>query len=335
MPKRHLFDRRDVLAGTAALALAGIGTRAQAQDLPKIRVGWLRSSLSLVLHPIAVEEGFYKKHGVEPVTRAIRSGDGSIGPQTVMSGDLDVYIGVISDVAKINSESLEVGRPPTLAVVALGSPGATNLVLRTAIPYSTLDDLKGLRIGVSSLGSAHLVTFRRFLAEQNTTIERLGLRLVAVGGGDMPPALVSNQIDGFLHSQPTPAIAVATGQAKLVLAPSQMGIAGTSPNVGIIVSRRWATANKATLTKFVAALREASDAYPSIPRDRVVEIAAKHLGGEPEIIASSHASVDPRLVSPQQGADIYWAVEMTAMIARGEVGKTFQQKDLFDFALAQ
>jgi hypothetical protein len=67
----------------------------------------------------------------------------------------------------------------------------------------------------------------------------------------------------------------------------------------------------------------------------VVEIAAKHLGGEPDVIAASHASVDPRLVSPQTGADIYWSVEMTAMIARGEVGKNFQQKDLFDFALAR
>ncbi len=333
MTYKMLFTGRSFVAAAAFLALGSGG--ALAQDLTKVKTGWLRSSLSLVLHPIALDEGFYKKRGVEPVTKVIRSGDGAIGPQSVMSGELEVYIGVISDVAKINSEALEIGQQPPLAVVAIGSPGATNLVLKKTLPFNGLDDIKGLRIGVSSLGSAHLVTFRQFLAEKNTTVEKLGLRLVALGGGDMPPALVSGQIDGFLHSQPTPSIAIATGQAKLVLAPSQMGIAGTSPNVGIIVSRKWAVANKAALTKFVAGLRDASDAYASIPKDRIVKIAASHLGGEPELIAASYDSVDPRLVAGQQGADTYWSVEMSAMKERGEVGKNFQQKDLFDFRLIE
>lgn len=327
------YDRRSVLAGAATVAL-GFGP-VRAQELVKVKIGWLRSSLSLVLHPIAMDEGFYKKNGIDPQTRVIRSGDGSIGPQSVMQGELDVYIGVISDVAKINSEASENRMQPPLVVAALGSPGATNLVLKNSLPFNSLDDIKGLRIGVSSLGSAHLVTFRHYLAEKGTTVEKLGLRLVALGGGDMPPALVSGQIDGFLHSQPTPSIAVATGQAKLVLAPNQMGIAGTSPNVGIIVSRKWADANKATLKKIVTALREASEAYPSIPKDRIVKIAATHLGGEPELIAASYDSVDPRLVPGQKGADTYWSVEMSAMKERGEVGKNFQQKDLFDFGLVQ
>ncbi len=333
MALKKLIDRRSMMLSTAALALAG--TPAFSQELTKVKVGWLRSSLSLVLHPIAMDEGFYKKNGIEPLTKTVRSGDGSIGPQSVMQGELDVYIGVISDVAKINSEANENGIQPPLVVAALGSPGATNLVLKSSLPFNGLDDIKGLRIGVSSLGSAHLVTFRHYLAEKGTTVEKLGLRLVAVGGGDMPPALLSGQIDGFLHSQPTPSIAVATGQAKLVLAPNQMGIAGTSPNVGIIVSRKWAAANKATLTRLVAALRQTSEAYPTIPKDRIVKIAAAHLGGEPELIAASYDSVDPRLVPGQQGADTYWSVEMSAMKERGEVGKNFQQKDLFDFGLIQ
>ena len=333
MALNKLFNRRSLLSSAALLMLGS--SPSFAQELTKVKVGWLRSSLSLVLHPIAMEEGFYKKNGIEPLTKVVRSGDGSIGPQSVLQGELDIYIGVISDVAKINSEASETGMQPPLAVVALGSPGATNLVLKSSLPFNGLDDIKGLRIGVSSLGSAHLVTFRQYLAEKGTTVEKLGLRLVPVGGGDMPPALISGQIDGFLHSQPTPAIAVATGQAKLVLAPNQMGIAGTSPNVGIIVSRKWASANKATLVKFVNALRETSEAYPTIPRDRIVKIAVTHLGGEPEQIAGSYDSVDPRLVAGPKGADTYWAVEMAAMKERGEVGKNFQQKDLFDFGLIQ
>lgn len=321
-----------VVAGLAAtIALPGL---AAAQEATPVKIGWLRSSLSLIMHPIAVEEGFYKKHGIDPQVTEIRSGDGGVGTQTVMTGDLDIYIGVVSDVAKLNSQAKDIGQEPPLVVAALGSPGATNLVLRKDVPFTTVADIKGLRLGVSSLGSAHLVTFRHYLAEEGTSVEDLQLQLVRVGGSDMPAALVSNQIDGFLHSQPTPSIAVATGEAKLALSPAQMGEAGKSPNVGIITSKRWAAANGETLRKVVAALKDASAAYADMPQERVVEIAVKYLGGDPVTIAASHPTVDPRIVDFRTGADIYWSVEMEAMKGRGEVSESFAQEDMFDFDLA-
>jgi len=321
-------------AGLAATLMLTVGPALAQDPTTPVRMGWLRSSLSLIMHPIAVEEGFYARNGIAPQVTEIRSGDGGIGTQSVMTGDLDIYIGVVSDVAKLNSQAKDIGQTPPLVVVALGSPGATNLVLREGIPYQSIGDIKGLRIGVSSLGSAHLVTFRHYLAEQGTTVEQLQLQLVRVGGSDMPAALVSNQIDGFLHSQPTPAIAVATGGAKLVLAPSQMGTAGTSPNVGIIASRRWAAENGDTLRKVVAALKQASAAYADIPTARVVEIAVKYLGGDPETLTASRPFVDPRIVDLRAGADTYWSVEMSAMKERGEVAKNFEQSDMFDFDIA-
>ncbi|MGV3651248.1 MAG: ABC transporter substrate-binding protein [Devosia sp.] len=321
-------------AGLAA-AMTASTLPALAQEPTTVRIGWLRSSLSLIMHPIAVEEGFYAKNGINPVVTEVRSGDGGIGTQSVMTGDLDIYIGVVSDVAKLNSQAKDIGQEPPLVVAALGSPGATNLVLRNSVPFETIADIKGLRIGVSSLGSAHLVTFRHYLAEQNTSVEDLQLQLVRVGGSDMPAALVSNQIDGFLHSQPTPAIAVATGEAKLVLAPSQMGTAGTSPNVGIIASRKWAAENGDTLARVVKSLKEASAAYGDMPVERVVEIAVQYLGGEPATIAASHPFVDPRIVDLRTGADTYWSVEMSAMKERGEVAESFEQADMFDFEVAQ
>jgi NitT/TauT family transport system substrate-binding protein len=328
------INRRDFSAGAIAL-FASRSARATDAPIP-VKLGWLKSSLSLVLSPIAMDEGFYSKNGLAPQVTEIRSGDGSLGPQSVMASQLDFYIGVISDVAKLNSQAIDAGAKPPLMVFAVGSPGATNLVLRNDIPFSSIQDIKGLRIAVSSLGSAHLVTFRQYLAEQHTSVEALNLQLLSVDGGDMPAALVTGQIDGFLHSQPTPAIAVATGKAKLVLTPAQMGRAGTSPNVGLIARTDWAKAHADVVKRMIAALREASDAYPSLPRQTVTDIAVKYLGGDPAIVAASFDSIDPRLVpDPQKGADTYWSVEMAAMKTRGEVSPDFKQSDMFDFSLAR
>lgn len=325
--------RKGWTAGLLAAAVAvALPTLALADEATKVRIGWLRSSLSLILHPIAVEEGYYAKHGIAPEVTEVRSGDGSIGAQSVMQGRMDVYIGVVSDVAKLNSQAKDAKQAPPLTIVAIGSPGATNLVLKAGLPYNSVQDLRRLRLGISSPASAHLVTFRHFLREQGTSVEELGIELVKVGGSDMPPALVSDQIDGFLHSQPTPAVAVATGKAWLALAPSQMGEAGKSPNVGVIVGVNWLEQNADTAERIVAALQEASDAYRTLPRERIVEIALKYLGGEPELIAASIEHVDPSLVDLKAGADTYWSVEMAAMMERGEVGPDLEQADMFTFA---
>lgn len=318
----------------AVLALSGaIGAAipAHAEDATPVKIGWLRSSLSLILHPIAMEEGLYAKHGIKPEVTEVRSGDGAIGPQSVMQGRMDVYIGVVSDVAKLNSLAKENKQPLPLTIVALGSPGATNLVLKKGLPYNSVEDLKGKKLGVSSLGSAHLVTFRHFLKEQGTSVEALGLELVKVGGSDMPPALITNQIDGFIHSQPTPAIAMASGEGWLALAPRQMGEAGKSPNVGVIIRADWAKTNAETAEKVAASLRDASEAYKTLPKERIVAIATKYLGGEPELIAASIDSVDPSIVDLKAGANTYWSVEMAAMKERGEVDKNLQQEDMFFF----
>lgn len=319
----------------AMLALSGAicaAAPSHAQDAKPVKIGWLRSSLSLILHPIAMEEGFYTRHGIKPEVTEVRSGDGAIGPQSVMQGRMDVYIGVVSDVAKLNSLAKENKQPLPLTIVALGSPGATNLVLKKGLPYKSVQDLKGKKLGVSSLGSAHLVTFRHFLKEQGTTVEALGLELVKVGGSDMPPALITSQIDGFIHSQPTPAIAVASGEGWLALSPKQMGEAGKSPNVGVIIRSDWAKSNAETAAKIAAALKDASDAYKTLPKQRIVAIATKYLGGEPDLIAASIDSVDPSIVDLKAGANTYWSVEMAAMKERGEVDKDLQQEDMFSLA---
>ncbi len=328
--------RRTLIRTAAALLLTALSSTASLAEETTVKIGWLRSSLSLALHPIAIEEGFYARQGIAPKVTVVRSGDGALGTQLVMSRDLDFYIGTVSDIARLNSQAIDAKQKPILTVFAVGAPGATHLVVKKGLEYKSVADLKGLRIGVTSPGSTHIITFRHYLGDQGTSLEGLAVKLVTLSGDDMPAALLSGQIDAFLHSQPTPSIAVANGAGRIALAPSDMGVAGASPNVGLIARADWAQSNPEIVRKMVTALREASIAYPSIPKERVVSVAVKYLGGDPELVLASYPYVDPRLVVDQQkGADIYWSVEMAAMKTRGEVSPGFEQKDMFNFSYAR
>jgi ABC-type nitrate/sulfonate/bicarbonate transport system substrate-binding protein len=324
---------KSLLAVAIAIVLT---TAVRAADKTEVRLGWLRSSFSLLLHPVAMELGTYAKNGIEPKVTIINSGTNASGIESLLRGDLDFVIGVTAETARLDAQAIEIGKKPPLVVVALGSPGATFLVLRKEIPFNDIRDIKSLRLGVSSLSSAHLVTFREFLNEKNLSVEQLSLRLVPLSGNDMPGALLSGQIDGFIHSQPTPSIAINTGAAKVVLKPQELGTSGMSPNVALITRVDWAKEHRDVVSRMVQSLRDASDLYPSLPVERVVEIAQKYLGGDSAVLATSAPYVNPRLVDDfAAGADAWWRVEMAAMKKRGEVDEKFRKEDMFDFSFGR
>jgi ABC-type nitrate/sulfonate/bicarbonate transport system substrate-binding protein len=175
---------------------------ALAQDAIPVRIGWLKASLTTIAQPIAEQEGLYAKRGLAARVTAVTSGNNATGIESLLRGDYDVYFGAMSELARLDAVAVEQGAPPPLVAVAVGTPGATHLVVHKDLPFKDVEDLRGKTLGVSSLGSIHVVMFRHYLASRGLTTEKLGLKLLRVGGGEMPPALLTKQIDGFLHSQP-------------------------------------------------------------------------------------------------------------------------------------
>ncbi|MGV3651247.1 MAG: ABC transporter substrate-binding protein [Devosia sp.] len=320
----------------AALALVGLSTAAGfAQDKLPVRIGWLKASLTTIAQAIAEEEQLYDANGLAPTITAIQSGGNATGIEALLRGDFDVYFGAMSELARLNGVALEQGGQPPLAAVAIGTPGATHLVVGNDVPFETVEDLRGLTLGVSSLGSIHLVMFRHYLASQGLTTDSLGLTLLRVGASDMPPALLTGQIDGFLHSQPTPSVAEARGAGKVALAPQDMGEVGLSPTSAIMVRRDWAAANPETVTRVIATFRQASALFGTLPEDRLVAIAQAAIGSEEDLIRRAMTSVNPRLVDDfEAGADVYWRTEISAMKERGELIESFERQHMFDFSYA-
>jgi ABC-type nitrate/sulfonate/bicarbonate transport system substrate-binding protein len=252
-PKTRMFAPQGLRSAVwlAAVALVCIGpVMCRADEVTVVRIGVLHSSLVSVLHAVALANGDYGHNGLKVKETDFNSGDGSAGTESLLRGGLDVYIGTLAEITRIDAQAIAVHQSPPLAAVAAGNPSPSTLVLRDDIPFHSVADLKGLRLAVSSLGSDHLINFRYFLASKGLSTDSLGIRLVAIGGPDMPPALLSRQVDGFLHSEPTVTIAVLKAHGKVAMSRKDFGEAANAPALGIMVSRSWANTHRPVLRQW-------------------------------------------------------------------------------------
>jgi NitT/TauT family transport system substrate-binding protein len=332
-----------MLGTAAAVALVGGGRlagkwlgvgRAQAETLSSVRMGVLHSGLFTVIHAVALQGGYYARHGIDPQVTDVRSGDGTAGVESLLRNSLDVYLGTPVELTRVNSRAIAGDEKPPLAIVAAGAPNFTNLVLRKGLTYAGIANLKGLRIGVSSPGSDHLVKFRFLLAEKGLTTDGLGIRILPLGSSNMLPALTSGQIDGFLHSEPTVSIALIKAGATLAISGKQFGTSGDSPGLSLNVGRDWAAAHRDVLTRLVKALWDASDDYTRMPEAKAVEIFQSYMPSDPEILSRAYGNLDPRLHDLTKMADVFWKVNVAAMRERGEVVAELKPQDLFDYSFS-
>jgi NitT/TauT family transport system substrate-binding protein len=324
-----IISRRQLIS--TGLAMAAVSApRLHAQTPSDIRIGVLRSGLFTVIHALALQGGYYRRNGLEPKVTELRSGDGMAGVESLLRGSLDVFIGTPVELTRVNAQAIAQSKEPPLAIVAAGAPNFTNLVLRKGIAYQNFTDLKGLRLGVSSPGSDHLVNFRHLLSEQGLTTEQLGIRILPLGSSNMLTAITSSQIDGFLHSEPTVSMALVKAQATLAISSKQFGVAGNSPGLSVNVARRWEQSHRENVERVVKSLWDASNDYKSMPEQKVLEVLQSYVSSEPEILALAYRNFDPCLHDLKQMADAWWKVNVSAMMQRGEVVASLKPTDIFD-----
>src|ERR1043166_1036561 len=211
-------SRRDVLAATAVLPL--MGTASFAAEFDRGRFGMLYPNLVSVIHAIAKKIGAYQKYNLDVIETHFKSGQATAGVEQLWRGNLDFYMGGAPEVPRLNSRVMEGGGSAPLAVVSGTNPGHTSLVLANKLKPKTIDDLldQRLRIAVSSLSSVHRAFLRGYLlVEKRVDLDKVPWRFVSVDAGNMLPALLTDQIDGFLHSEPTTTLAIVNKAGHLFM----------------------------------------------------------------------------------------------------------------------
>jgi ABC-type nitrate/sulfonate/bicarbonate transport system substrate-binding protein len=324
--------RRRALLATPAILAAG---PRQARAADKVRVGMLKPNIVTAIYWIAVKTGAFQKLGLEIVENPFPSGQTAAGIEQLMRGGIDFYLGASGEVAHADSRYVEAGKPAPIALIEGGIAGGSFFVMRNDFKGKMLDDLRGqnLRIGISNPSSYHLILLRAYLRERGMSTDDLGWRFLTVGGPEMLPAMVSRQLDGFLHDALTTTLALRANAGFLFMS-SDRGDMGARakllPGTGVCANRLFVKANPEVAKRFAQALRDASAAYSAAPKADMVAMMAEWSRQDLAVIDDMYERFDPRVGLTREAAQTWWDILGSAMLARGEISPQLSIGDVFD-----
>jgi ABC-type nitrate/sulfonate/bicarbonate transport system substrate-binding protein len=325
-------SRRTVLLSASAFVTAP--RIAQAADT--VRFGVLHPNLTTVIHAIAKKVGAYEKHGLNVIETKFKSGQTVEGVEQLWRGRLDFYMGGAPEVPRLNSRLIEGGRPAPLAVVSGANPGHTSLVLSTKLQPKVIDEIlqQPLRIAVSSLSSVHLAFFRGYLrTEKKLELDRIKWRFMGVEAANMLPALLTGQIDGFLHSEPTTTLAILNKSGHLFMQATRGDMGPNPPPATLLSSRRdYLAQNPEIARRFLHAIADANEAYARAPAD-MTALIAEWSGQDDKVIHAAQERMNPTTHLTQAQAQKWWDFIGSVMVERGELSpKVKPFPDVFDLS---
>ena len=330
-----MIDRRRLLVtATAAIAAPRI---LRAAEPDTVRFGVLHPNLTTVIHEIAKRTGCYERNNLKVVETRFKSGQTVDGVEQLWRGNLDFYMGGAPEIPRLNSRLIEAGAAPPLAVVSGANPGHTSLVLANKLQPKTIDEIlnQPLRIAVSSLSSVHLAFFRGYLlAEKKLDIKAIAWRFMGIEGGTMVPALLTGQIDGFLHSEPTTTLAIVNKAGHLFMQAGRGDMGADPPPATLLASRRDFIARKNELARrFMRAIFDANAEYAKAP-EKMVPLIAEWSGQDEKIVKEAQERMNPTTRLTQAQAQKWWDFIGKAMVERGELSPKLKPfPDVFDLSL--
>ena len=330
-----MIDRRRLLIATTAAIASPCILRAAEADT--VRFGVLHPNLTTVIHEIAKRTGCYERNSLNVVETRFKSGQTVDGVEQLWRGNLDFYMGGAPEIPRLNSRLIEAGGSPPLAVVSGANPGHTSLVLSNKLQPKTIDELfkQPLRIAVSSLSSVHLAFFRGYLiAEKNLDLKAITWRFMGIEGGNMVPALLTGQIDGFLHSEPTTTLAIVNKAGHLFMQAGRGDMGADPPPATLMASRRGFIAKKNQLARrFLRAIFDANAEYANAP-EKMARLVAEWSGQDERIVKEAQERMNPTTRLTQAQAQKWWDFIGKAMVERGELSPKLRPfPDVFDLSL--
>lgn len=188
------------------------------------------------------EGGFFEQNALDVAD--LQNIASAQGVPALISNQVQVAQVGGSEVLSVNAEGGDL-------VVVAQLAGVYPFVLEVAAPIKTIADLKGKKIGVSSVGSSSDIATRAALKKMGLDADK-DVTILAVGSAaQRTAAMLSGAIDAGV-SQPPDSLAVeAKGFHVLYDLASQKL---PSANTSVVVTRTFLTANKAVVQRYVDSL---------------------------------------------------------------------------------
>jgi ABC-type nitrate/sulfonate/bicarbonate transport system substrate-binding protein len=178
---------RAVLIAAAALSVTPAGA------VEKLRVGkavpfaWTFTPVE-----VGIETGIFAKQGLELDVSGF-GGDAKM-QQALTAGSIDIGIGSGPGMAFMAK-----GVPAKAVYAMAGVPRNMAVMVKYDLPIKTVDDLKGKKLGCTTVGSLTYWIGNRINQKKGWSAGPGGINMVPVGGmGPARAAIKTNQIDGYI-----------------------------------------------------------------------------------------------------------------------------------------
>jgi NitT/TauT family transport system substrate-binding protein len=235
------LSRRRVVAGGAAMAIAGIASTGVSAQAPKLmRVGVHKG---VVFVPALLLQSIL---GPNWKVELSYFGSPADMANAIVSHSIDIgYTGVtIAAIARSK------GLPIVLAASSAGKGTAIIVGAKTAI--HKMEDVRGKRFG-QVVGGIQDVQFREELRKVGMTIK--DINPIAIAFADLPQALQGGSIDVFCGGEPFSTKTIEDGYGRLLKYPYDTPV-GTI-NAGILTHEATVQSNPDMIKAFVGAHRDA------------------------------------------------------------------------------
>ena len=180
------------LAVLIFLALSGAG-QAQNKPLKKVRVGVPSVGVANIIIFIAKEGKLYEKHGLD--AEVITVNGSGIGSKALISGGIDIIPIATPTVIAANLAGAD------MQILAHTMPGVVHAMM-VKPEIKRVEDLKGKKIGVSSLGSLTDFLVRTIARKKGLNPDRDLTFIVMGGDAERLTALRAGAVDASAMSHP-------------------------------------------------------------------------------------------------------------------------------------
>jgi NitT/TauT family transport system substrate-binding protein len=321
-PQQAAAPKSPAAGQAASAAPATSAPAAKTSGAPKsVTVGIVGGS-GLSPYTAGVSLGIFEKDGLK--VEVIEHRGGAEAAQALIGGGVDLFNGDISHALRLN------GQGQKIKVVA-GSTSKFGYTLMGVKDASTsLADLKGKKIGITSPGSQTDSALRWFLPKQSLAPEK-DVELVAIGvGAPMMAALQAGQIYAAMASQPFTAQLKVGGFPVLYDFPSELN---PYQSTAMMVKQAYLDEKGDTLRQF---LRSYLSVVKTINEDATIRkdlIAKAYKDLDPAIAeaaaAETIASWPPDGRIPEQAVTLVYELDKAA---RGADAPSPPLSDFSDFS---
>ena len=223
------------------------------REAQPVRIGFLNIAASLPLF-IAEENDYFSAEGVDIKTYSISSSNQLV--DGILAGNLDMF--VEASAVPVFAATLRLaGAQKIFAVSSITSEKPFDTILvRSQSPIQGLADLEGTSVGVFP-GSTATNLLRKFLEDRGIDVG--GMSFVPIPPQSQLAALLEGSIAALHAYEPTTAIALSNGEARILHGSVYAEMLEPNPQGVAVVSSRFASEYPEKAASAIRALERAMD----------------------------------------------------------------------------